>query len=87
MAAAELIASGATAATSSDIELADGNSIIVAVEGADDRAEVAIELKGTGSNWISVRMLSRSEPAWSVVGPATYRARRVAGGTCGVFSA
>lgn len=87
MAAAELIATAATAASSSDQTVAAGATLVLAVKGADDRALAIIELKDDGGAYIPIRNLSRQEPAWQVVGPATYRVRRVAGGSCGVFSA
>ena len=87
MAAAELIATATTAANSSDQTLASGATLVLGVKAADDRALAIIELKDDTGAYIPIRNLTRQEPAWQVSGPATYRVRRVAGGSCGVFSA
>lgn len=86
MAAANLIANGTTAATSSDIVLADGASILISLKAAADGAEVHIELKDDAGNYNSVGRILASDPAKKVEGPGTYRARRIAGASCGVFS-
>lgn len=86
MAAAELLATGTSALSTSDQTVASGSTLVLGVKGADDRALAIIELYD-GAAYIPIRNLTRQEPAWQVVGPATYRVRRVAGGSCGVFSA
>lgn len=84
--AAELIATGTSAAESGDQTVASGATLVLGVKSADDQALAIIELYD-GANYIPIRNLTRQDPAWQVVGPATYRVRRVAGGSCGVFSA
>lgn len=86
MAAANLISTGATAATSSDIVLADGASILISLKAAVDGAEVHIDLKDDAGAYHSMGRLLASDPAKSVSGPGTFRARRIAGSSCGVFS-
>jgi hypothetical protein len=86
MAAANLITTGTTAATSADIVLADGASILISLKSPADGAEVHIDLKDDASVWQSMGRILASDPAKTVYGPGTFRARRIAGASCGVFS-
>lgn len=82
-----LISTGTTAATSSDVVLADGEAANWALKSAAEGAEVHIDLKDDAGAYHSIGRLLSSDPAKNVSGPGTYRARRIAGASCGVFSA
>lgn len=87
MAATELLATADTADSSADIVLADGESSIVALKGNDIDAVCHVEIKDDDAAYSQVARLDYYTPQRMILGPATYRVRRVAGATCGVFSA
>lgn len=83
----EIIATAATAADSSDVVIADGETLTVGLKGltaADSR--VRILLKDDAGAYNDVGELNAYVPALVLAAPGTYRFTRVAGGTCGVFS-
>jgi hypothetical protein len=83
----EVIATAATAANSSDIVVADGETVTLALKGVvDGEARVRILLKDDDGTYSDVSQLTSQSPATVIAAPGTYRATRVAGGTCGVFS-
>lgn len=84
--ATQLIAAGSTAANSSDIVIADGESVTVALKGYVSGAEVIISLKDDVPAYNEVARLNPQVPALVISGPGTYRLSRVAGFTCGAFS-
>lgn len=86
MAAVELLAAGASEASTADQVLTDGASLVLAVKAADDRALAIVELKDDAGNYWPIVNLTRQDPAFLVTGPATYRVRRIAAGSCGVYS-
>lgn len=86
MAATNLIATGTTAATSSNIVLADGASALLALKAPIQGAVVHIDLLDDEAAFNSIGRLTGSEPAKLVSGPGTFRVRRIAGASCGVFS-
>lgn len=81
-----LISTGITAATSDDVVLADGEAIVFSLKSAAQEAEVHIDIKDDAGAYHSVGRLTSSDPAKAITGPGTYRARRIAGASCGVFS-
>jgi hypothetical protein len=85
--ATQLIAAGTTAANSSDIVVASGATLTVALKAQASDATAFIELKDDGGAYNIVGSLNFGAPALSIVSPGTYRVRRRAGGSCGVFSA
>jgi len=85
--ATNLISTGDTAATSSEVTLADGASANWALKSAAQGAEVVIELEDNAGSFHGIGRLVSTDPAKNIVGPGTYRARRIAGASCGVFSA
>lgn len=88
MAAAELIATGSTAANSSDVVIADGSSVTVGLKGLDgSQARVLILLKDDAGAYNPIGELTALKPSIVIAAPGTYRLTRVAGATCGVFSA
>lgn len=85
--ATQLIASGSTAASSSDVTVTAGAPITVSIKGATNmEARVVIELKDDASTYNTVGQLTASQPSAVLAGPGVYRLTRIAGGTCGVFS-
>ncbi|TCP87282.1 hypothetical protein C8J31_105144 [Rhizobium sp. PP-CC-2G-626] len=85
--ATQLLATGSTAANSADVVVASGSSLTVGLKGADALAQVFISLKDDAGGYQRVGSLSGLEAATCISAPGTYRFSRVAGGTCGVFSA
>lgn len=84
--ATQILATGATAADSADIAITEATT--VALKGtADSSAQVIIKLKDDAGGYNVVGELSSEEPAKLIIAPGTYRFTRVAGSTCGVFSA
>ncbi|MBK5958106.1 hypothetical protein CCR97_08230 [Rhodoplanes elegans] len=87
MAAAQLIATGDTATSSSDQTVADGSTLTVALKGVTgSQARVLIELKDDGGTYNVVGELNSLQPATVIAAPGVYRLTRVAGATCGVYS-
>ncbi|MBC7148084.1 MAG: hypothetical protein H5U22_01790 [Rhizobium sp.] len=89
--ATELLATGSTAASSTDLVVADGATVTVSLKGYTSKAvKVKIELKDDAAAYNVVGSLE-SWPdnlrAVSIAAPGTYRFTRTAGDTCGVFSA
>lgn len=84
MAAANVLTTGTTATSSSDSTIAAAT--LYGLKGADADAKVFIELKDDGGAYNVIGLLSRSEPA-KLLYPGTYRFRRPAGPSCGVFTA
>lgn len=84
--ATQLIATGSSAANSSDVTLAAGESAVFSLKAAATGAEARIEIKDDAGGYTDVGRLITLDPAKLVSGPGTYRVRRVASGSCGVFS-
>lgn len=87
----EILAVAATQADSSDVVVAAGDELTVAIKDAnppavDPNALVDVQLKDDDSNYFNVDLLDSSRPAL-ILGAGTYRFSRRAGGSCGVFSA
>ena len=84
--ATEIIATGTGSATSSDVVVADGSTVTVALKGlsGDQPALVTIELYD-GATYQRIGKLSSNERALVIAAPGTYRFVRMTG-TCGVFS-
>jgi hypothetical protein len=85
--ATQLIATGTTAASSSDVVVAAGTPVTVGLKASVPGAEVVIALKDDASAYNIVGRLTHLSPATVISGPGTYRFTRVAGASCGVFSA
>jgi hypothetical protein len=89
--ATEILAVGTTAADSSDVVVAAGEQLTVALKDAAGPmvlggALVHILLKDDDGAYFRVDQLSSVKPALMIVAPGTYRFSRVAGTSCGVFS-
>lgn len=86
--ASELLATGSTAANSTDLVVSAGTPVTVALKGviAGDAA-VTIQLKDDAGAYMPVGKLDASLPAIAITAPGTYRFVRANGVTCGVFSA
>lgn len=88
--ATELLATGTSAATSSDLVLASGETAVIflksAVTDGDGSAVVLIQLKDSGGNYNTVGQLTvaRQGNAKLLSGPATYRFSRPLGASVGV---
>jgi hypothetical protein len=88
--ATEVLAIGTTAANSSDIVVAAGTTLTLALKDAAgptvaSGGYVKLQLKGDAGEYWDVDALTPSRAALVVVGAGTYRVSRVAGGSCGVF--
>jgi hypothetical protein len=89
MAATQILATANTAADSADVTVAAGTPITVSLKGQVDQAAIVlISLKDDGGvyNQTGGRLTS-DVPSLMISAPGTYRFSRVAGATCGVFSA
>lgn len=82
-----ILATGNTAADSADVVVAAGTPLTVVLKGADKLADVRIKLKDDAGTYTQVGTLSKASPALLINAPGTYRFTRIAGGSCGVFSA
>lgn len=85
MAAAELIATGTTAANSADVTVTT-TAVAVALKAAADGAEVVVSLKDDGGAYNIIGRITSGSPVATVSAPGVYRFSRVAGKSCGVFS-
>lgn len=84
MAAANVLTTAATANSSSDTTITVDT--VFGLKGAETGSRVFIELKDDGGAYIPVGALTSEEPA-KILGPGTWRFRRPAGPSCGVYSA
>lgn len=89
--ATEILAVGMDAADSSDVTVASGDVLTVAVKDVapplvDQNALVDVQLKDDDDNYFNIDILEAGRPAL-VLSAGTYRFSRRAGGSCGVFSA
>lgn len=93
MAASQVIATGTTATTSSDITIAAGASAAFFLKDADGAAlayksEMVCELKDDGGQYTTFDAITNDKPALAVFNHGTadmlIRWRRLAGGSCGL---
>lgn len=89
--ATEILAIGADAAVSSDVVVAAGDTLTVALKDAapptvDGNAVVDVQLKDDEDNYFNIDTLDSGRPAL-VLSAGTYLFSRRVGGSCGVFSA
>lgn len=87
MAATQILAAGNTAADSADVTVVAGTPVTVCLKGVAVGATVNISLKDDAGAYNVIGQLISQNPALMISAPGTYRFSRVAGGTCGVFSA
>jgi len=87
--ATELLAAASTAADSADVTVAAGVPVTIGLKGAAAGARVLLKLKDDGGAYNVIGELNGNagELAMTIYGPGVYRLTRVAGVTCGVFSA
>lgn len=85
MAAASILAVGTTSASSSDTTLTS-DTLVGLKSGYATGAVVFVEVKDDLSAYLPVGSLTSEQPA-TVLPAGTYRFRRPAGPSCGVFSA
>lgn len=91
--ATQILAVGTTAVDSSDVVVAAGTPLTVSLKDAAGPrvapgAVVEIKLKDDAGEYFWVDALnSGSKPALVIYGAGTYRFSRLAGTSCGVFSA
>lgn len=88
---AEVLAVGTTAANSSDVAVAAGDQLTVCLKdaagpGVLSSALVRVQLKDDAGQYFTVDSMSGARPAL-VIAAGTWRFARVAGASCGVFSA
>lgn len=82
---AELIATGTSATSSSDITVAAGSTATIFLKDADggaiqNGARVLIEIKDTAGNYTTIGELNYQVPCLVIAGAGTYRVRRLATG-------
>lgn len=85
----QILSTAATDADSSDVTVANGSTLTVALKGAGGHvpagSRVNILLKDDAGVYHFIDRLDEISKA-KVIGPGTYRFTRIAGGSCGVFS-
>lgn len=91
MAITQLLTVGTTAADSSDVVVAAGSTLTVALNDADatlvdPAAMVQVQLKDPAGLYFRVDAMDASKPSL-VLSSGTWRFSRPAGVSCGVFSA
>lgn len=89
---AEILAIGTTSADSSDVVVAAGEQLVVGLKGSAGPAvgygaSVLVQLKTDAGTYFTIDALGGGRPALVLAGAGTYRFSRVAGTSCGVFSA
>ena len=84
MAAANVLTTAATDASSSDVTVT--SDTVYALKGASAGAKVKIELKDDGGLYVQVGYLTPEESA-KVLSAGTWRFTRIGGVSCGVYSA
>jgi len=84
MAAANVLTTGSTALSSSDTTIT--TDTLFGLKGVVGDARVTVEVKDDGGAYNAVAALTPGSPA-GILGAGTYRFTRVAGATCGVYSA
>lgn len=83
-----ILTTGTTALDSSDVVVAASTPLTVGLKGSfDSTSRVVISLKDDGGAYIPVEELTQSKAALLIAAPGTYRFTRIAGGSCGVYSA
>jgi hypothetical protein len=88
MAATQILPVASTAADSADVVLASGSRLTIGLKGVvDSAAEVRVFLKDDVNAYNLIGSINGSVLAVEISAPGTYRFSRVAGGTCGVYSA
>ena len=89
--ATQILAVGTTAASSSDVVVSSGTPVTVVLNNTDApvpaSAQVKVEIKDPAGVYFEMARLTSSPPATSIVAAGTYRATRLAGASCGVFTA
>jgi hypothetical protein len=85
MAAASILATASTGASSGDITLI-ATYTLVALKGAADGAKCFVEVKDDGGAYVVIATLTSSYLS-AQLPPGIYRFRRPAGIACGVFQA
>lgn len=86
---ANILASGASAATSTDVTLADGataNLSLMVASGSIPAAAEAIVFVDTSGIDVEVDRLTNAKRTVKITGPGTYRVYRIPGPTFGVDS-
>lgn len=86
--ATQILATGSTAADSTDVTVTAGTTLAVALKDASFDSVVRVDIKDDGSAYRTIGYLSNKarDNSASISAPGIYRFSRVAG-TCGVFSA
>lgn len=79
-----LLTTNTTAASSSDVTLADGERATLSIKDEKDGAVVYVEIKNDGGGYREFRQLGRHSSPMVVDGPCTFRVRRLAGPAIGV---
>lgn len=89
--ATNILSVASTAASSSDVTIAAGESLTVCLKTSDGspvpvNAAVRIELKDDASVYHGVGRLEAGKTSTVIVGAGVYRFTRIPGASCGVFS-
>ena len=88
---AEILAIGTTTTNSADVVVAAGSNLTVCLKDAAGpvvapNARVRIQLKDDAGQYFTIDTLSPQKPAVVISAAGTYRFRRDAAVSCGVFS-
>lgn len=85
---ANILASGNSAATSTDVTLADGASANLVLIGSPIPADAVaiVYADNSGSTDTEIDRLTNAKPSTKVYGPGTFRVYRIPGPTFGVDS-
>ncbi len=87
----QILATGTTAADSSDVVVAAGAQLTVCLKDAAGPnvvtgSRVEVKLKDDAGQYYKIDTLTPVKPAVVLAAAGTYRFSRIAGGSCGVFS-
>lgn len=90
--ATQIMSVGTSGSTSGDVTISAGATLTVCLKDGsgptiDNAAKVEIQLKDDAGEYFTVATLTGGRPSIVIVGAGTYRFVRVAGASCGVFSA
>lgn len=84
--ATNILSVGTSTLDSSDVTIAAGGTLTVALKSPAVGARVMISLKDDAAAYQSVGELSNNVRSLVIVGAGTYRFSRMGGASCGVFS-
>lgn len=86
--ATQILATDDTEATSTEINVASGETVTIGIKGATAGASLDVEIE-SDEGWVKFDSLANvnGQMVKVIAGPGNYRLVRAAGVTCGAFSA